>query len=94
MRTIEKKVWPKYFEDIVSGKKKFELRLADFTVEPGDTLILKEWNPDAQRYTGRQTTVAVTYVFKTKSQTFWPEEEVAKHGFQVIQFETSDKPIA
>ena len=27
---IEKKIWPEYFDDVKSGKKKFELRLADF----------------------------------------------------------------
>lgn len=86
MRTIEKKIWPQYFKDILSGRKKVELRLADFTVEPGDTLFLKEWNPDTKSYTGRETSVKVTYVLKTKGQTFWPEEEVAKHGFQIIQF--------
>jgi len=28
-KRIEKKVWPEYFKAILSGDKKFELRLAD-----------------------------------------------------------------
>jgi len=32
MNTIEKKVWPEYFQHIVDGKKTFELRLNDFKV--------------------------------------------------------------
>jgi len=39
MPTIHKKVWPEYFEQILSGRKKLELRLADFEVREGDTLV-------------------------------------------------------
>lgn len=42
MATIHKKVWSEYFEKIISGKKKLELRLADFEVNEGDTLVLEE----------------------------------------------------
>lgn len=35
---IEKKVWPEYFQTILDGKKKFELRIADFECNVGDTL--------------------------------------------------------
>jgi hypothetical protein len=38
---------------VKSGKKEFELRLADFDIAEGGTLILEEWNPDIQKYTGR-----------------------------------------
>jgi hypothetical protein len=87
MSTIRKKVWSEYFEKIVSGKKKLELRLADFEVNEGDTLILDEWDKDKKEYTGRSVTVTATYILKTKGQTFWPQEDVDKYGFQVIQFE-------
>lgn len=50
---IEKKIWPEYFQRILNGDKKFELRLADFECNLGDILILKEWNPKTQKYTGR-----------------------------------------
>ncbi|GEM_PF-5186419 len=33
---IEKKVWPEYFEKILTGEKKFELRLADWQCQAGD----------------------------------------------------------
>jgi len=87
MATIHKKVWPEYFEKIISGKKKFELRLADFEVNEGDTLVLEEWDNKKKEYTGRKVEVVATYIFKTKGQTFWPQEEVEKYGFQIIQFE-------
>ena len=83
---IEKKIWPQYFERILSGEKNFELRLADFECQPGDTLYLREWDPETKDYTGRQLEKEVTYVLKTKNVKFWPEEDVRKYGFQVISF--------
>lgn len=83
---IEKKVWPKYFQLILEGKKTYELRLADWNCEPGDTLILKEWDPENKTYTGRTIEKEVTYVGKTKNIKFWSEEEINKHGFQIISF--------
>ncbi len=87
MATIHKKVLPEYFEQIVSGKKKLELRLADFEVNEGDTLVLEEWNKDKKEYTGRKVEVVATYILKTKGLDFWPPEEVEKYGYQIIQFE-------
>lgn len=46
MSTIEKKIWPEFFEKVLSGEKTYELRLADWDCAPGDTLLLKEWEPD------------------------------------------------
>ncbi len=83
---IEKKVWPEYFDKILQGVKTYELRLADFACGPGDVLILKEWDPTTKQYTGRVVEKTVTYVGKTKGQTFWPPEEVDKYGFQIISF--------
>lgn len=50
---IKKKTWPKYFQEILEGKKKFEVRLADFDVKEGNTLILEEYDPKTKKYTGR-----------------------------------------
>jgi hypothetical protein len=91
MATIHKKVWREYFEKIISGKKKLELRLADFKVNEGDILVLEEWDKDKKEYTGRKIEVIATYILKTKDQTFWAQEEVDKYGFQIIQFEPKEK---
>ncbi len=90
MATINKKAWREYFEKIISGKKKLDLRLADFEVNEGDTLVLEEWDKDKKEYTGRKVEVVATYILQTKGLTFWPPEEVEKHGFQIIQFEPKD----
>jgi ribosomal protein S17 len=83
---IEKKVWPEYFQKIIDGVKTYELRLADFECKPSDILVLKEWDPKTKQYTGRVIEKTVTYVGKTKGQTFWPNEDVEKYGFQIIAF--------
>lgn len=83
---IEKKIWPEYFQKIIDGVKTYELRLADFECKPGDVLVLKEWNPKTKQYTGRAIEKNVTYVSKTKDQSFWSKEEVEKYGFQIIAF--------
>ena len=83
---IEKKIWPKFFHEILNGDKTFEVRLADFECNPGDVLVLREWDPKTKKYTGRVIEKKVTYVFKTKDVKFWPKEEVEKYGYQIIAF--------
>jgi ASC-1-like (ASCH) protein len=82
----EKKIMPEYFQKILDGKKTYELRLADWECNEGDILILQEWNPDTQQFTGRTLEKIVTYVGKTKNMTFWPKEDVEKYGYQIISF--------
>jgi len=87
MAKIEKKVVSPYFDEIISGKKNFEVRLARFRCGPGDVLVLREWDPMEKAYTGRVVERKVGYVLKTKNiEKFWNSEEVAKYGFQVIGF--------
>ena len=88
MSTIKKKIWPEYFDAVSSGKKKFEFRLNDFEIKEGDMLILEEWDPKKKSYTGRSIEKQVTYVEKFGiDKSFWPEEEIRKHGIQVISLE-------
>lgn len=88
MSTINKKIWPEYFVAIVSGKKKFELRLNDFEIKEGDTLLLEEWDPQTSQYTGRKIEKKVTYVLKFKTdKLFWPEEEIKNKGLQIISLQ-------
>ncbi len=85
MVVIKKKIWPDYFDLIASGKKRFELRVADFNIKKGDTLILEEWNPKTKNYTGRKIEKKVTYVLKFKLNDFAQEKEIQKNGLFVIQ---------
>lgn len=83
---IEKKVWPKYFELIMQGKKSFELRLANFECRNGDVLVLKEWDPDTGEFTGRVMEKEVTFVTHLHDVPFWSPSDIEKYGFQIISF--------
>jgi hypothetical protein len=86
MPTIKKKIWPKLFELVKSGKKKFELRIADFKIKEGDVLILEEWDPKKKEYTGRKIQRKARYILKFKLDDFGQEKEIKKKGLYVIQF--------
>lgn len=88
MTIIKKKTWPAYFELILQGKKNFDLRLNDFEVKEGDTLVLEEWDPETKTYTGRNIEKIVTYVGKFKlDDLFWPENEIKEKGIQIMSLE-------
>ncbi len=91
---IEKKIWPKYFDKVVSGDKTFEIRLADFECKPVDVLILREWDPETKKYTGRVIEKEITYVAKTKDIAFWPKDDVDKYGYQIIALKSAFKDLA
>lgn len=83
-KIIKLKVWSEYFEAILDGRKKFEVRLGDINCGVGDTLLLREWDPKTGQYTGREIKKKISYIFKTKNQKFWLGEDMEKHGFVVM----------
>jgi ASC-1-like (ASCH) protein len=88
MAIIKKKTWPGYFNEVTSGRKKYDLRLNDFEIKEGDTLVLEEWNPETKEYTGRKLEKKVTYVGKFKiDKLFWKEEEIREKGIQIISLD-------
>ncbi len=90
MARIEKKLWSEYFDQVASGKKKYELRLNDFEVNEGDVLVLREWNKENNEYTGRTIEKLVTRVNRFKLEdlyAFWSKEEIEENGIQIISME-------
>lgn len=89
-KRVTKKVLPEYFQDIVDGRKNYELRLNDFDIEPGDTLVLEEYTSadhSTRRATGRILEKQVTYIRRFKLQDlWWSEEEISEKGIQIISF--------
>lgn len=82
---IEKKIWPKRFKEI---KKKIpEIRLADFKIKKGDTLVLKEWNPKNKTYTGRKINFKVGSVIKIPKdiKQFYSNKDIKRYGIYVIE---------
>lgn len=87
-RVIEKKILPEFFDATASGKKKYELRLADFDVSEGDVLKLREWDANKKDYTGREIAKKVTYVRKFKiDDLYWSLEEILEKGLYVLSIE-------
>lgn len=72
MKTHELKLLTKYFKDVQSGLKTFELRNNDRDFQVGDTLILKEYYQGdtdykdgiytPSHYTNNQVIKRVTYI--------------------------------
>ena len=83
-KVIKKKIRADYFEVVASGQKTFEVRVADWDCQQGDTLELIETDSKANQPTGRSLRRKVGYVAKTKDFSFFSDQEVAKHGYQVI----------
>ena len=63
-----------FFDAVLSGKKKFEVRKNDRDFRPGDLLALNEfWDGE---YTGRSIVVGVDYLLS--------DSELVKEGFVVL----------
>ena len=58
------KTWPEYFQAVLSGEKTFEIRRNDREFETGDLLVLQEYDPDTEEYSGRYLNVAVTSILR------------------------------
>lgn len=58
------KTWPDYFNAVMNGSKNFEVRENDRGFEVGDYLLLEEWNPDTQTYTGAVCARQITYILE------------------------------
>lgn len=56
------KTWPAPFEQVWSGHKSHEIRKADRNYKLWDALVLREWDPATQLYSGRWVRVEVTYI--------------------------------
>lgn len=79
--------WPNFFNEIVSGVKKFEIRKDDRDFRVGDVLRLEEWLPtdsedaDEQKaaYTGRFELKVIRYILRDPQ--FGIQEGYAILGF-------------
>src|SRR5690242_19434237 len=56
------KSWPQFFQPIQAGHRTHELRRNDRNFEVGDVLVLHEFDPETQQYTGAQCEVDVTSI--------------------------------
>lgn len=67
----ELKVWPEYFCAIECGDKPFEIRKDDRGYREGDVLLLREYSPGRDEYTGREIKARVTFcIYGSKAMGF------------------------
>lgn len=66
MKEHELKTWPSFFEAVWDGTKPWEYRRNDRDYQIGDILILKEWCPEKQQYSGRTIKSVNGYMLQGK----------------------------
>lgn len=75
------KIQPHYFNDVLTGRKTFEVRKNDRNYRVGDYIALNEWCDTKKEYTGRCCLVYIDYLIA---------DEYCKEGFVIM----SIKPCA
>lgn len=80
--THELQTWPACFAAVLADTKPFDVRENDRHYQVGDLLLLREYDPDAARYTGRTATRWVSYVLP--GGTFGVEPNWSVLGFSKL----------
>ena len=75
----ELKCWPAYFAAVRAGGKPFEIRRNDRDFAVGDLVILQEYDPEADTYTGQVEERLITFLLSE-------EDFGVVHGFVAIGF--------
>lgn len=89
------KILPKYYDDVLNGRKKFEIRKNDRNFKVGDKLLLQEWDKD--EYTGREMLKEVDYIFPSNGTCELSEDYCITYGLSegyCILGLTTEKPAA
>lgn len=70
------KTWTQFFNEVRSGIKQFEVRKNDRDFKIGDTLILEEFDPAKDAYTGAWVPERITYKLD--------DERFVKEGYVIL----------
>lgn len=62
MTIHEVKITRRYYKDVSSGKKTFEIRKDDRHYETGDLLALQKYDYNKDKYTGNIIVCEITYI--------------------------------
>ena len=77
---------PEHFEEVISGRKTFEVRLADRLYEAGDMLALNEYDPVLGTYTGNSCLVYVDGI--------WRDSAYVREGFVIMNIKPCTVTLA
>lgn len=76
----ELKTWPSPFKAMREGIKPFEIRLDDRDFQVGDILLLREWDPATELYSGQELRKQITY--RTEKGCPWMKEGYVALGLR------------
>lgn len=62
MKTIHKKILSQYMDEVIRGKKTFEIRKDEDDIQVGDIIVLEEWSDG--KYKNVSVNAEVTYVLR------------------------------
>ncbi|CAM2902826.1 DUF3850 domain-containing protein [Flavobacterium frigoris] len=60
----ELKIYPEHYRNVLLGLKKVEVRLNNRNYQENDLLLLNEYDPNKQKYTGGQVIRKVDFIIK------------------------------
>lgn len=92
----ELKTWPSYYDKVITGKKKFEIRELNRPFKVDDDLLLREWQPYTKHggeYTGRRTRVRVTDIIYSNKSPLLPSFLQNGNAYGILSIEVSYPPI-
>lgn len=67
-RTHFIKIAPVYFEKVVDGSKKCEIRENDRRYKVGDIVVLMEYDKETDSFSGRTVIIEITYITSFKQK--------------------------
>lgn len=82
------KSWTMFFMGIIDGTRTSDIRLDDRRYCVGDILMLHEFDPVKQEYTGRVQDATITYIQKNKSNPCAISHDAIKDGYAVLSIKT------
>ena len=62
MKIHDLKIDPDYFDDVITGKKTFEVRRNDRDFKVGELLNLQEYDREKREYTGHNIIKGIGYI--------------------------------
>ena len=88
----ELKVWPQFFPGLVDRSKTFEIRKNDRDFKVGDEILLKEWDPKKEDYTGYVVHAFISYISTAESFQGVTEHPILHPDYVVLGLRPSYTP--
>lgn len=78
------KCWPEFFVALANDKKTFELRKNDRDFQVGDFMLLREWDPRTQKYSGREELRRIIYMLEHRPGAGCAADFGLKEGYAIL----------